>query len=98
MIRVETIAEPVKPPPAKPAASNVPSNIIENVRRADAAPVRSTRESYNTYQRKLMAARRAMAKADQARLATDAEADAEIERQRCAEKAMIALAKSPNDR
>jgi hypothetical protein len=84
MIRIETIAEPV----ANAATpSNTASNRIENVRRSDAAPIRSTRESYNAYQRKLMAARRALTKADQARLATDAEADAEIERQRRAEKA-----------
>jgi hypothetical protein len=54
MIRVETITP-------KPATSNG----IENVRRS----VRSTRESYNAYQRDLMARRRASAKADQVALA-----------------------------
>jgi hypothetical protein len=64
VIRVETIAPAAaKPSPAKPAASNAASNKVGNVRRSDAAPVRSTRESYNAYQRKLMAARRALAKA-----------------------------------
>ena len=66
MIRIETIA----PEPVKAAASNAPSNRIENVRRPAATSIRSTRESYNAYQRRLMAARRALAKVDQARLAT----------------------------
>ena len=58
MIRMEGITP-------KPEASNR----IENVRRSDTAPVRSTRESYNAYQRNLMARRRANAKADQIALA-----------------------------
>ncbi len=55
MIRIETITP-------TPAAA---SKGIENVRRS----VRSTRESYNAYQRDLMARRRASAKADQVALA-----------------------------
>ncbi len=70
-----------------------PSNTIADVRRPT---VRSTRESYNSYQRGLMARRRADAKADQLALAeidglvvlmSDSAADADIERQREADRA-----------